>query len=154
MKSVKRNLVINIFRKAKISFMKIYYARGSAHEIALGAAIGAFWGVFPTFGLSTILSLLLYKIFRFNIVAAISGAFISNPLTSPFLLMLSYKVGSYFIKTDIQFDYDNWYKNLPQMGYVLIIGSTIVSAITGLFVYYIIKYVIERRRNLKANNPK
>ena len=65
MKSVKRNLVINIFRKAKISFMKIYYARGSAHEIALGAAIGAFWGVFPTFGLSTILSLLLYKIFRF-----------------------------------------------------------------------------------------
>lgn len=154
MKSVKGNLVINIFRKAKISFMKIYYARGSAHEIALGAAIGAFWGVFPTFGLSTILSLLLYKIFRFNIVAAISGAFISNPLTSPFLLMLSYKVGSYFIKTDIQFDYDNWYKNLPQMGYVLIIGSTIVSAITGLFIYYIIKYVIERRRNLKANNPK
>ena len=154
MKSAKRNLVINIFRKAKISFMKIYYARGSAHEIALGAAIGAFWGVFPTFGLSTILSLLLYKIFRFNIVAAISGAFISNPLTSPFLLMLSYKVGSYFIKTDIQFDYDNWYKNLPQMGYVLIIGSTIVSAITGLFIYYIIKYVIERRRNLKANNPK
>ena len=154
MKSVKRNLVINIFRKAKISFMKIYYARGSAHEIALGAAIVAFWGVFPTFGLSTILSLLLYKIFRFNIVAAISGAFISNPLTSPFLLMLSYKVGSYFIKTDIQFDYDNWYKNLPQMGYVLIIGSTIVSAITGLFIYYIIKYVIERRRNLKANNPK
>lgn len=154
MKSVKRNLVINIFRKAKISFMKIYYARGSAHEIALGAAIGAFWGVFPTFGLSTILSLLLYKIFRFNIVAAISGAFISNPLTSPFLLMISYKVGSYFIKTDIQFDYDNWYKNLPQMGYVLIIGSTIVSAITGLFIYYIIKYVIERRRNLKANNPK
>ena len=154
MKSVKRNLVINIFRKAKISFMKIYYARGSAHEIALGAAIGAFWGVFPTFGLSTILSLLLYKIFRFNIVAAISGAFISNPLTSPFLLMLSYKVGSYFIKTDIQFDYDNWYKNLPQMGYVLIIGSTIVSSVMGLFIYYIIKYVIERRRNLKANNPK
>jgi uncharacterized protein len=154
MKSVKRNYFLNIFRKAKISFMKIYYARGSAHEIALGAAIGAFWGVFPTFGLSTILSLLLYKIFRFNIVAAISGAFISNPLTSPFLLMLSYKVGCYFIKTDIQFHYDNLYKNLPQMGYVLIIGSTIVSSITGLFVYYIIKYVIERRRNLKANNPK
>ena len=153
MKSAKGNFVVNIFRKAKISFLKIYYARGSAHEIALGAAIGAFWGVFPTFGLSTVLSLLLYKIFRFNIVAAISGAFISNPLTSPFLLMISYKVGSYFIKTDIQFDYDNWYKNLPQMGYVLIIGSTIVSSVTALFVYYIIKYLVERRRNLEANNP-
>jgi len=151
-KSKKGNFLINILRRLRINFLKIYYARGSAHEIALGAAIGAFWGVFPTFGLSTILSLLLYKIFRFNIVAAISGAFISNPLTSPFLLMLSYKVGSYFIKTDIQFDYDNWYKNLPQMGYVLIIGSTIVSSVTALFVYYIIKYSVERRRNLKANN--
>jgi uncharacterized protein len=153
MKFVKGNFVVNIFRKAKISFLKIYYARGSAHEVALGAAIGAFWGVFPTFGLSTILSLLLYKIFRFNIVAAISGAFISNPLTSPFLLMISYKVGSYFIKTDIQFDYDNWYKTLPQIGYVLIIGSTIVSLVAGLFVYYITKYAIERRRNLKHNKP-
>lgn len=152
MKTVIGNFIINIFRKAKISFLKIYYARGSAYEIALGAAIGAFWGVFPTFGLSTILSLLLYKIFRFNFVAAISGAFISNPLTSPFLLMISYKVGSYFIKTDIQFDYDNWYINLPKIGYVLIIGSTIVSSVTGLFVYYITKYAIERRRNLNANN--
>lgn len=154
MKSVKGNFVVNIFRKAKISFLKIYYARGSAHEIALGAAIGAFWGVFPTFGLSTILSLLLYKIFRFNIVAAISGAFISNPLTSPFLLMISYRVGSYFIKTDIQFNYDNWYKNLSKIGHVIITGSTIVSLVTGLVVYYITKYAIERRRNLKLNNPK
>jgi len=153
MKSVKRNFVINIFRKVKISFFKIYYARGSAHEIALGAAIGAFWGVFPTFGLSTVLSLFLYKIFRFNFVAAISGAFISNPLTSPFLLMLSYKVGSYFIKTEVELDYDNWYKNLPQMGYVLIIGSTIVSSITGLLVYYITKYAIEHRHAVKANIP-
>ena len=69
--------------------MKIYYARGSVHEIALGAAIGAFWGVFPTFGLSTILSILLYKVFRFNLPVAISAAFISNPITSPFLLMIS-----------------------------------------------------------------
>lgn len=153
MKTVKGNFFIHIFRKAKISFFKIYSARGSAHEIALGAAIGAFWGVFPTFGLSTILSLLLYKLIRFNIVAAISGAFISNPLTSPFLLLLSYKVGTYFIKTDIQFDLDNWHKNLSNIGYILFTGSTIVSTVTGVIVYFITKYAIERRRNLKAINP-
>ena len=108
MRSVKNNFVINVFLKPKISFLKIYYARESTHEIALGPSIGSFWGVFPTFGLSKILSFLLYKIFRFNFVAAISGAFISNLLTSPFLLIISYKVGSYFIKTNIQFNYDNW----------------------------------------------
>jgi uncharacterized protein (DUF2062 family) len=128
--------------------LKIYYARGSAHEIALGAAIGAFWGVFPTFGLSTILSLLLYKIFRFNIVAAISGAFISNPITSPFLLMISYKVGRIFIETNVKFELETWYKNLPQLGYVMLVGSTLVSLLTGLVIYYLTKFAIERRRRM------
>lgn len=151
MKSAKGNIFKTILRKARINFLRVYHARGSAHEIALGAAIGAFWGVFPTFGLSTILSLLLYKFIRFNLVAAISAAFISNPITSPFLLMISYKVGSYFIKTDFQFDYDNWYKDLPKIGVVLLTGSAVVSFATGIVVYYLTRYMIERRRNKKSN---
>jgi uncharacterized protein (DUF2062 family) len=147
MKPTKRNCFINILRKVRINFLKIYYARGSAHEIALGAAIGAFWGVFPTFGLSTILSLLMYKFLRFNLLAAISGAFISNPLTSPFLLLISYKVGSYFIKSNIQLDYSNWYKNIPEVGYILLIGATVVSFITSIIVYYAIKYLVRKRTN-------
>ncbi|TAG45190.1 MAG: DUF2062 domain-containing protein [Cytophagia bacterium] len=114
--------------------------------IALGASIGAFWGVFPTFGLSTILSLLLYKIFRFNLPVAISAAFILNPLTSPFLLMISFKVGTFFIETDIKFEYENWYENISKIGYVMLIGSTVVSTITALLVYFIIKYTIEYGR--------
>jgi uncharacterized protein len=140
---------MNIFRKLKINFFKIYYARGSVHEIALGAAIGAFWGVFPTFGLSTILSILLYKVFRFNLPVAISAAFISNPITSPFLLMISYKVGTLFINTSIKFEYENWYLNLSKLGYVMFIGSTLVSTITALLVYYIIKFTVEYRRKKK-----
>ena len=145
MKPTKRNCFINILRKVRINFLKIYHARGSAHEIALGAAIGAFWGVFPTFGLSTVLSLLMYKFLRFNLLAAISGAFISNPLTSPFLLLISYKVGSYFIKSNIQLDYSNWYKNIPEVGYILLIGATVVSFVTSIIVYYAIKYLVQKR---------
>ena len=148
----KRNFIINIFRKFKINFLKIYHARGSAHEIALGASIGAFWGVFPTFGLSSVLSFLLYKIFRFNILVAISAAFISNPLTSPFLLMISYKVGTLFIHTDIKFKYDNLFQNFSQLGYIMLIGSTIVSSMTALIVYLITKYAIEQRRKIKLKH--
>lgn len=150
MKSGKsKNFITNIFRKVKINALKIYHARGSAHEIALGAAIGAFWGVFPTFGLSTILSLLLYKVLRFNILVAISAAFISNPLTSPFLLLISYKVGTYFIDTTIQFEYENWYENFSQIGYVLIVGSTIVSSLTSLIIYFLTRYFVKRRLRKK-----
>lgn len=153
MKSAKRKTFIqNIFRKVKINGLKIYYARGSTHEIALGAAIGAFWGVFPTFGLSTILSLLIYKILRFNLLVAILAAFISNPLTSPFLLLISYKVGTYFLETDIKFEYNNWYENISQLGFVMLIGSIIVSTITGLIIYFFTKYAIEQRRKIKLKN--
>lgn len=151
MKAKKKNFIVNILRKLRITFFKIYYARGSVHEIALGAAIGAFWGVFPTFGLSTILSLALYKVFRFNLPVAISAAFISNPLTSPFLLMISYKVGTVFMSTDIKFDYETWQQNLSQIGYILFLGSTVVSTITALLVYILVKYAVKHRRRINAN---
>ncbi len=150
MRTVKRNFVINIFRKAKISLLKIYYAKGSAHDIALGAAIGAFWGVFPTFGLSTILTLFLYKFIRFNVIVAISAAFISNPLTSPFWLMTSYTVGNYFIKSNIPFDMEHWKDNLHQIGYALFLGAVLVSTVTAIIVYYITKYGVNRRRAVKS----
>jgi uncharacterized protein (DUF2062 family) len=150
-KSIKRNCIINIFRRLKINFLKIYYARGSVHEIALGAAIGAFWGVFPTFGLSTILSFLLYRVLRFNLLAALSAAFISNPLTSPFLLMISYKVGTIFIHTDIKFEYATLFQNFSLIGYVLFIGALIVSTITAFLIYFLVKYTIVKRRDKISN---
>jgi uncharacterized protein (DUF2062 family) len=152
-KSIKRNFIVNVLRKLKINFLKIYYARGSVHEIALGAAIGGFWGVFPTFGFSTMLSLILYKVFRFNLPVAISAAFISNPLTSPLLMMTSYKVGTLFIHTGIKFDYETWYHNIPKIGYVLFIGSIMVSAIIALLIYFVVNYIVEYRRmkNLKKH---
>lgn len=143
----KRNCAVNIFRKARISFLRIYYARGSAHEIALGAAIGAFWGVFPTFGLSTILSLLLYKIFRFNIIAAISAAFISNPVTSPFWLYTSYKMGKMITRTQVKFDAENWTESLGDLGITMLIGSLIISSVTAIIVYYVFRFAILKRRN-------
>lgn len=149
MKSANRNYFVNIIIKFKMNLLKIYYTRGSVHEIALGASIGAFWGVFPTFGLSTILSLLLYKIFRFNLVVAISAAFISNPLTSPFLLLISYKVGVLFISTDIKFEFETWQENISKIGYVMLIGSTIVSTITALLVYFIVKFAAEYRNKVR-----
>ena len=146
MKSIKRNFIRTILSRLKANFLSIYNSRGSTHEIALGAAIGAFWGVFPTFGLSTVLSLLLYKIFRFNLPAALSAAFISNPLTSPFLLMISYQVGTLFIHTDFKFEYETWYQNISKVGYVMLIGATIVSAMTALLIYFIVKYAVDNRR--------
>jgi uncharacterized protein (DUF2062 family) len=146
----KRSCFVNIFRRLRINYLKIYNARGSSQEIALGADIGAFWGVFPTFGLSTVLSFLLYKVLRFNFPVALAAAFISNPITSPFFLLISYKLGTLFIETDIQFDSKNWLQNFSQLVYILLIGSTIISSITAILVHFIVKYAIDLKQ--KVNN--
>jgi uncharacterized protein (DUF2062 family) len=79
-------------------------------------------------------------------LAAISAGFISNPLTSPFLLMISYQVGRLFIKTNIEFDYEHWFENIREIGIVLLVGATLVSTLTGVIIYFITKYAIEQRR--------
>lgn len=140
-----------IVKRTRTVLTKIYHARGSDHEIALGASIGAFWGVFPTFGLSTILTLLLYRVFRFNVLVAISAAFISNPLTSPFWLISAYEVGAYLLNTHVEFNMETWKENLSQVGHALFLGSGLISTTTAVIVYFITKYFVRRRRKRKTN---
>jgi len=73
-------------------------------------------------------------------------------LTSPFLLLISYKVGTLFIIKNIKNDYKNLIDNAPKIGYVLIISTAITSALKGLLVYFITKYGIDRRRRLRFDN--
>jgi len=60
--------------------------------------------------------------------------------------MISYHVGTLFIPTDIRFEYETWYQNISKIGYVMFIGATIVSAMTALLIYFIVKYAVENRR--------
>jgi len=149
-KAKKHNIFVQIIRKIKISFLKIYYARGSSYEIALGAAIGAFWGVFPTFGLSTPLVIIMYRFMKFNLIAAFSGAFISNPLTSPFWLFFSYKIGALFIHSEVTFDLSHWTENLRELGLTMLVGSLLLSSITAIIIFFLTKYLIEKRRHLTS----
>jgi len=150
-RSRRTHFFYNIYRRARINLLKIYHARGSAHEIALGAAIGVFWGVFPTFGLSTLLTLFLSRFMRFNIIVAISAAFVSNPLTSPFLLWISYTVGDWFVHTDQAFDFQHWYRDIPQMSYTLFLGATLVSAVSAVVGYYATYYAILNRKHSRRH---
>jgi len=150
MKTYSKNHITNILRKIKLTSLKIYRAQGSDHEIALGATIGVFWGVFPTFGLSTLLTLILFKFIRFNLPVAISAAFISNPLTSPFLLLTSYQVGSFFVDTGVKFEYENWAHNLSKLGLVMLIGSTIVSSVSALLIYFMVKYILKKKKEFNS----
>lgn len=137
-------------RKIKFFFLKLARDRGSANEIALGAGIGTFISVFPTFGFGTLLVLALYRFFKFNLIAAVGTSMISNPFTSPFFMVSSFKIGSLILGTNIKFSVQNWKENLSDTGIVIFFGSFIVSGTLGLLAYFISKFIVTKFRKQMA----
>jgi len=63
------------------------------HRIALGIACGVFVSFSPVFGLHFLYAALLAMMLRANILAALLGTFLGNPLTFPFMAAVSYRLG-------------------------------------------------------------
>jgi len=98
----------SISRKSKLFFIKLARARASTEEISRGAAIGTFISVFPTFGFGMPFVILLSKIFKFKLIAALALSIVSNPFTSPFFMVLSYKIDSMILDRRIEYNIGNW----------------------------------------------
>jgi len=141
----------NCWQNFRDAMLRIYNSNGSPHEVALGAAFGAFWGVFPTFGLSTPLVLLMRRFIRFQIIAAFAGALISNPLTSPFWLYTSYLIGVNFIPSDVPFSFENWTSKLPDFGMQMLIGTSLLSLVVSVLVYVVV-YKVKSALQTKIEN--
>lgn len=140
----------SIATRIKNRFMKLAKEKSSVNEIASGAALGAFTGVFPSFGFGFLTVLLLYRFFKFNILAAASGSLISNPLTSPLFMLLSFEVGELILDTDVRFNMHDWSGNLKEAGYSIFIGAIAVSSFFSFATYFITKYIVIHIRNSQS----
>lgn len=135
--------------KIKLFFIKLAKTRNSIEEIAWGMAIGTFISVFPTFGFGTLLVLLFHRFFKFNLVAALAASLISNPFTSPFFMVFSFKIGSAVLGSNVEFSLENWKENLSDTGINMLIGSLIVSGSLSIIAYFITKMIVTRLRTKK-----
>lgn len=140
---------ISIARKLKLFFIKLARARASTEEISWGAAIGTFISVFPTFGFGMPLVVLMNKFLKFNLIAALGLSIVSNPFTSTFFMVLSYKIGSIVFGRKIEFHIENWKENFSDTGIVLLAGSLIVSGFLSIVAYFLTKFVVKRYRDKK-----
>lgn len=149
----------SIITRIKTRFIQLAKEKSSVNEIAAGAALGAFTGVFPSFGFGFVTVLILYRFFKFNILAAATGSLISNPLTSPLFMLLSFETGELLLQTDINFEINNWPSYLKEAGYSIFLGAIVVSSFCSFATYFITKYVVSIIRNrqwksLKSDGPK
>ena len=129
----------------------LWSQEGSPGERARGLAFGVFAGCFPLFGLQTLLGLTLASFCRGNHLLAVSGTWISNPITYAPLYWFNYRVGSLLLGHSHLLDgitEFSWHEIVAQgwiFGSSLILGSTIVGSLCSLVVGFCVYFGLKVR---------
>ena len=84
-------------RAAEYMMARIKRLPDSPNNIAFGVAIGVFVSFSPFFGIHVLLAFLIARFLRVNILAAVLGTFMGNPVTFPIIAALNFSVGGLFV---------------------------------------------------------
>lgn len=135
-------------QKTKDFIKKILRTKDSPKKIALGLAIGVFWGIAPTFGFAILFSLPTAFLFKGNRLAAILGTFANNPLTFPFVYASGIKIGQLILKTTpvpLSLEFFK-VESLLSVGKSLLVGSIFLAIGLATLTYFLALQIIIRYR--------
>lgn len=140
------------------AFQVLFHVEDSPHRIALSFGLGVFIAFSPLLGLHTLMALGIAIGFRLSKAAIIVGIYVNNPWTIAPMYMAGTVLGCYLlgVSTDdlvgLHFEGHGWalYRTLvhqlqPYL-WPFIVGNTLLGIAVGLFAYFILRRVLERRR--------
>jgi uncharacterized protein len=145
------NKIKEYFKKNSFKdiFSNIIHSRNDPHQIALGAAIGLFLSIIPTFGIGMVASLLIAWKRKLNIIATYIGTLIVNPFTTAFFMGMNYYVGCFVLGTEPLKKLPVTDKTVFMAVWELYVGAIIVSLIASILLYEAIYLWISYRRKRK-----
>ncbi|KWT72021.1 hypothetical protein APY04_0304 [Hyphomicrobium sulfonivorans] len=119
---------------ARDSIRRMLQQRATAHEIALGCALGAFVSITPLLGVQTLMAIVMAFVLRASVPAAIVGTFIGNPLSWPFIWVSTYLMGLQMVGLEGAFDAAAVQRNIELLGNALLDPSPqLLDATAALF---------------------
>ena len=121
---------MNIRERIKNIYIKLINAEDTPHRIALGFAIGIFYGLIPFVGV--IFTLLTAFVLRANKISALVGCFVTNTWMTVFLIPPSVKLGARIFGSDWRF--------APSVAGFFIIALVIAAASYFISLFIILKY--------------
>lgn len=148
-----------------ISYYKLKLARlpASNYAIASGVACGAMVSFTPLLGLHFLLAIIIAFLIRGNLIAALTGTFVGNPITFPFIWGLIYNVGVYVSnKPDKNLNSEINFEMIINQTYEIFIPMLIggvslaipIWLITYLITYsFISSYKKSKTKNKLYNKP-
>ena len=105
-----------------------------------GIGLGLVVGLMPTYYIQIILAFLLAYALRVNITAAVLGTLVTNPLTTPGILLLQYRLGIYLIgapdRTELS-RYPGAVQAILDHGKPYLVGSLVSALAAGALGYLI-----------------
>ena len=127
-----------------ISYYKLKLARlpASTYAISSGFACGSMVSFTPLLGLHFVLAIIFAYLIRGNIVAALLGTFVGNPITFPFIWGLIYNLGAKItsssnttLNPDLSFDLI--FNQTLEIFIPMLIGGLILALPIWLITYLI-----------------
>lgn len=142
-------------RKIKIGLKKLYRSTASPHQIALGFAVGAFIGIFPTFGLGLLLCAGLGALFKFNIPASLLGSLVGMPWITPFWVSSSIALGRLIHPGDEKMirlgeGFQSFFQDALGMGADYLLGNLIISVVISGILYFLVRFGVKSYRESKT----
>ena len=127
------------------------------HSIALGSAIGIFFGFTPLWSLKTLLSIVVAWICRCNKIAAAIAVTLHDVLifAMPAIYLAEYKLGWWFLHHSapdrVRFghfglrDYLSWHL-FSRIVWPALVGSLFLAVPCALIVYFLMRLLVSRAR--------
>ncbi|MCT7972521.1 DUF2062 domain-containing protein [Laspinema olomoucense] len=135
-------------------FWRLVRQKGTPEFLARGLAAGVFAGLFPLFGVQTILGVALAMLLRGNKWMAVVGTWISNPLTSGPIFLLNFQVGQWLLQSHEVFDMERLKSTtaLLEVGadfvFILFVGCLVMATLSAFLSYFLGIKLIRRWRTL------
>jgi uncharacterized protein len=138
---------------------QLFQLKDTTHAIALGTAIGMFFGFIPLWGFKTLLALAVCRLARGNLLATAIAATLHDialPLL-PLLLRWEYDIGYWLLSQphelppSLRLSHQHasaWFhwSTFLTVGRPILLGSLVIAAPVAVATYYIMLALVERSR--------
>lgn len=142
-------------RWGRFVYLRLVRQNDEPEKVAKGVSLGVFLGIFPTFGVGTLLAVLLASWVKWNRAAAALGTFIMAPPLNPFFLFLSVVLGNSLVPPESRIAMENlrggkiWSGMLTFVPTYLL-GNLIISVVFAALAYGLTLVALQNYRRRRA----
>ena len=131
----------------------------SNYAISSGFACGSMVSFTPLLGLHFILALIFAYLIRGNLIAALIGTVVGNPLTFPFIWWLIYKVGTFVttikhVTLSNKINFEMIVNQTYEIFFPMFVGGIIIAPLVWITTYFVIYSFISSYKKRKKRSKR